>query len=514
MATQTRSYKQSIIPPFLANGLMIAVLASFLLAGAYTGYLFYHVVKRVVKETVARTNMTTIPYVDLSLPLAALPITGAEGGPVILPPRGSATGPTGITGVPLPNYEQDDRVNILLLGIDSRPTESIARSDTMILVTIDPSAKTAGMLSIPRDLYVYIPGYGEDRINKAYFFGEKDDYPGGGPALAMKTIQETLGVPIHFYAQVDFQGFRDAVDTLGGIDIYVPETIDDPNFPDDDFGYDPLYIEAGQHTLNGHDALRYARTRVTPGSDFSRAWRQQAVLFAIRDKALQLNMVSKVPELWSTMDNTVETNLQLVDIVELSQLAREIDPDNIKTAVIDQKMTIDHRTETGALVLLPVEDKIQALVDEIFESPQQPQGPTQAEIEAAATEAAQAAALQEEEQRWEEMKLFISQENARVIVQNGTATPDLASPVALYLKEQGFNVTRFGLADAAYPHTVIVVYDDRKQYTLQVLTALFEVEPENVRRSPSLKSEVDFRVLVGDDFDLELPPDPIAVVEE
>ena len=97
----------------------------------------------------------------------------------------------------------------------------------MILVTVDPNTKTAGMLSIPRDLWVSIPGYDEDRINKAYFLAQRDNYPGSGPALAMRTVQYNLGVPVHFYAQIDFEGFRQIVDTLGGIDIYVPETIDD-----------------------------------------------------------------------------------------------------------------------------------------------------------------------------------------------------------------------------------------------------------------------------------------------
>jgi LCP family protein required for cell wall assembly len=370
------------------------------------------------------------------------------------------------------------------------------------------------MLSIPRDLWVSIPGYDEDRINKAYFLGDKNGYPGGGPALAMKTVQYNLGVPVHFYAQIDFDGFRQIVDTLGGIDIYVPQTIDDPKFPDNNYGYDPFYIEAGQHTLDGQGALKYARTRATPGADFSRAKRQQAVLLAIKDKALQLNMVPKIPELWNTMAGTFETNLELIDIVELSQLADEIDPDSIQTAVLDHTYTYDYVVpDTGAQVLIPYRDKIRALIDEMFAEtkPIGEEGPSQAEIEAieaAQTAQAQARAqeIEQNAQRQEEIKAFLVQEDARLVVQNGTNIPGLASQTALYLKQQGFNILQFGPADAnTYPHTVIVVYNEEKVYTLQVLAALFEVDEENVRRSPNLKSDVDFRVIIGSDFDLSGP---------
>lgn len=517
MATHTKTYKQpSALPPFIVNGLMAGVVGIFLLVGAYTGYLFYHVVKNTVKEIASRTNLpTTVPYIDLALPLAALPLTGDGSVPLALPIRGGETGATGVTGVPLPDYEQKERVNILLLGIDKRPDESIARTDTMILVTVDPNTKTAGMLSIPRDLWVSVPGYYEDRINKAFFLGEQDKYPGGGPALAMKTIQYNLGVPIHFYVQVDFHGFEQIVDTLGGIDVYVSETIDDPTYPDNNYGYDPFYIEAGQHTLNGYNALRYARTRHTPGSDFSRARRQQQVLMAIRDKALQLGMVPKIPELWNTMAGTVETDLQLVDIVELAQLADEIDTGNIKSAVIDHTMTLDYIADTGAQVLLPLRDKIKVVIDEMFAQTEPvQQGPSQAEVEAAQQAQAEARAqeIAEQAKRQEEIRAFLAQENARLVVQNGTNISSLGTLTADYLRQQGFNIFQFGQADATtYSQSVIVVYNDSKIYTLQVLAALFEVSEENIRRSPNLESDVDFRVIVGSNFEL---PSPIPLTTD
>ena len=517
MATKTKSHKQIAVPPFLARGLVLSMMVVFLLGGAYVGYLFYFA----VKDAVASAKLPPLPYVDLSLPLAALPLTGDDSLPLVLPVvRGGETGATGVTGVPLPDYEQKERVNILLLGIDKRPDEKFSRTDTMILVTVDPNSKTAGMLSVPRDLWVSIPGYDEDRVNKAYFFGDRDGYPGGGPALAMKTVQYNLGVPVHFYAQIDFEGFRQIIDTLGGIEIYVPQTIDDPTFPDNNYGYDPFYVEEGYHTLDGYNALRYARTRATPGADFSRAKRQQAVLLAIKDKALQLNMIPKIPELWNTMSGAFETNVELIDVLELSQLADEIDPDSIQTEVIDTNFTYDYIVpDTGAQVLIPLRDKIRTLIDDIFAETKAPAGPSQAELEAMAAATAQAQAraqeIEQNAQRQEEIKAYLTQEEARLVVQNGTNVPGLASQTALFLKQQGFNILQFGPADTnTYPHTVIVVYDEDKVYTLQVLAALFEVEEENIRRSPNLKSDVDFRVIIGSDFDLSGPQSLTAGAEE
>jgi len=524
MATQTQSYKHDIIPPWLSQGLVIGMIFIFLLGGAYTGYLFYYVVKNAVKDVANRTNLpASVPYVELALPIGPVPIIGEqpEAPSLIVPAQGSSTvveAASGSTEAPVPGPQIQGRVNILLLGIDKRPDEVYARTDTMILVTLDPNTNQAGMLSVPRDLWVSIPGYDEDRVNKAHFLGDQYGYPGGGPALAMKTVQYNLGVPVHAFVKVDFDGFRNIVDTLGGIELDVPETIDDPTYPDNNYGYDPFYIEAGQHTLDGYDALRYARTRATPGSDFSRAERQQQVLLAIRDKGLQLNMLPKIPELWSSMSSTVETSLSLVDILELAKLASAVDTGNIQSAVIGPSMTIDYTVpDTGARVLLPRREKIRTLIDEMFveSEPAAPveaqvaaeaEAPAQVDAEAESTVQAQQRAeeIQQQAERQQEIKQFLTQEDARLVVQNGTATPNLASQTALYLKQQGFNIFQHGTADnSTYEHTVIVVYNENKTFTLDVLKAIFNVDEENIRRSPNLKSDLDFRVIIGSDYELQ-----------
>jgi LCP family protein required for cell wall assembly len=274
MAIKSKQYKQSIVPALVINGLITGLMLVFLVGGAYVGFVFYHS----VKEAVIKAKLPGFNPVNFSLPemVAALPLTGNSDNLAIGLPVAALGDQVGGAdpNETAPGALPQERINILLLGVDKRPDETYSRTDTMMLVTVDPIAKTAGMLSIPRDLWVSIPGYEEDRINKAYFLAQRDKYPGGGPALAMKTVQYNLGVPVHYYAQVDFTGFEKIIDTLDVIDIYVPETIDDPTFPDANYGYDPFYIEEGQHHLNGHEAMRYARTRHT-SSDFSRAARQQ-----------------------------------------------------------------------------------------------------------------------------------------------------------------------------------------------------------------------------------------------
>lgn len=178
------------------------------------------------------------------------------------------------------------------MGIDQRcDEEGPAHTDTMMVLTIDPVGLSAAMLSLPRDLWVEIPNFGVDRINQANYYGEIYEYPGGGQALAVQTVEALLGVPIDYYVAVNFDAFVEVVDLIGGIDIDVPEAIDDPDYPDQCYGYDPFSIAAGEQQLDGEAALKYARTRATFGGDVDRAGRQQAVILAVRQKIFDLNSI-------------------------------------------------------------------------------------------------------------------------------------------------------------------------------------------------------------------------------
>jgi polyisoprenyl-teichoic acid--peptidoglycan teichoic acid transferase len=316
----------------------------------------------------------------------------------------------------------------------------------------------------------------------------------------MKTVQYNLGVPVHFYVRVDFSGFQRIIDTLGGIDVDVPHVIDDPKYPDDTYGYDPFHVEAGLQHLDGASALKYARTRATLGADFDRARRQQQVLLAILDQALAIGVVPKIPELWTTMAGTVQTDLQLVDILELAKLADRIRSQSIQTAVIDHTMTVDYKTETGAQVLLPVREKIRPLIDQMFSSSRPVAAPTPTPDPAVQARAREE--MEKENQRRVEVAEALQKEGARVVVQNGTSQPDLETKSAQYLRDQGLNVVQFGPADRTdYPRTVIVDYTG-KTFAIQVLTEIFNVAQANIRRSPILKSDVDVRVIIGADFNM------------
>lgn len=249
-------------------------------------------------------------------------------------------------------WDGKNRVSILLMGIDQRcDEEGPAHTDTMMVLTIDPVGLSAAMLSLPRDLWVEIPNFGVDRINQANYYGEIYEYPGGGQALAVQTVEALLGVPIDYYVAVNFDAFVEVVDLIGGIDIDVPEAIDDPDYPDQCYGYDPFSIAAGEQQLDGEAALKYARTRATFGGDVDRAGRQQAVILAVRQKIFDLNsipqLIAQAPQLWQTSQENVRTNMTLDEAIQLALLVQDIPRESIRTAVLDFNYVYNETTPDG-----------------------------------------------------------------------------------------------------------------------------------------------------------------------
>lgn len=261
-------------------------------------------------------------------------------------------------------WQSGERVTVLLLGADTRPEQrgfTRPRTDSIMLLMIDPALEVASVLSIPRDLYVDIPGYGLNRINTAYVFGGGD--------LAMQTIEYNFGVRVNYYALVEFDAFTTMIDEIGGIDIYVPYTIYDDTYPDMDYGYDPFYIEQGMQHLDGETALKYARTRHTD-NDFYRAQRQQDLLMAVRDRVLSLDMlprlIQRAPVLYGTLSNSIQTNMTLDTMTSLAQLAKDVPRENIRSGVIDSEYSMSYTTPEGAMVLVPNRSEIGFLLNEVF----------------------------------------------------------------------------------------------------------------------------------------------------
>jgi LCP family protein required for cell wall assembly len=217
---------------------------------------------------------------------------------------------------------------------------------------------------------VIIPGIGRDRINTAFVYGSAGNNPAGGAELAKQTVEYNLGVPVHHYVMVDFNAVTQGIDAIGGIDVNVPTEIYDPTFPNMDYGYDPLYIAAGLQHFDGTTALKYARTR-HQDNDFNRARRQQQVVMATRDKVLGLGigeMIDQAPTLFQQLSQSFRTDLSLNDIVSLGKAASEIPSENIRNEVIDHNYVTNYRTEMGASVLIPINDLIAPLLQEMFYS--------------------------------------------------------------------------------------------------------------------------------------------------
>jgi LCP family protein required for cell wall assembly len=266
------------------------------------------------------------------------------------------------------------RVTILLLGIDQREVEDGPwRTDTMIVFTVDPATHTAGMLSIPRDLWVTIPGYEvEGKINTAHFIGDAQDYPGGGPALALATVQRTLDIPVQYYVRLNFTAFERIIDLIGGVMVCVEQPIDDPLYPDAGFGYEPLYIPAGCQNMDGRLALKYARARHTPLGDFDRARRQQQVILAVRDKVTRADMLPTVIEqagpLLDALGDSLRTNLSPEQLIELARLGAAIDPANIQALTVEPSMTLTFRAPTDPPqdALLPIAAEMRKVRDRLL----------------------------------------------------------------------------------------------------------------------------------------------------
>ncbi|MBA2278141.1 MAG: LCP family protein, partial [Chloroflexia bacterium] len=247
-----------------------------------------------------------------------VPVLNTAGTPVLAPVP---------TEFAEPSWDGEERLTILLLGVD-KPAGGAARTDTIILVNIDPVAKQAAMLAIPRDTKVVIPGYGIDKINAAFALGEYNKVSGGGAGLTMRTIEANFGIPVHHFAQIDFAGFVRVVDTVGGINVDVPYPIKDDAYPGENFTYQRVYFPAGWQRLNGAQALQFARTRHADG-DAQRSVRQQQVLLALRDQAVGLDLLPKLPTLIDDFGDSVRTDLGKEDAVRLARVGAEIPRDQI-----------------------------------------------------------------------------------------------------------------------------------------------------------------------------------------
>ncbi len=264
-------------------------------------------------------------------------------------------------------------INILLLGSDRRPSSTSFRTDVLIIVSIHPEKGAVAMLSIPRDLYVYLPGYSMQRINTAFSLGETIGYPGGGPGLLVDTIRYNLGIRIDHFARVEMDGFSRIVDTLGGVEVSVTcsyrdwrlkEPYLDPNLAQN---WRLHTVPAGVIQMDGDLALWYARSR-SLSSDFDRSRRQQEVLRAIYRQVLSFDLIPQLPALYSELRETLTTDLGLGDLLTLGPLSARISSADIRSRFIGRDEVTSWRIPvSGAQVLVPRPESLQVLLAAAFD---------------------------------------------------------------------------------------------------------------------------------------------------
>jgi polyisoprenyl-teichoic acid--peptidoglycan teichoic acid transferase len=279
-----------------------------------------------------------------------------------------------------PQVERGERVNILLVGIDSAPTRTTQLTDTMLVVSLDPVGGKSAMVSVPRDLYgVPLPdgrAY-NNKLNSLMAVAESHpaDYPLGGVGTLKKAIGDLLGIKIHYFAAINLLGFKQAVDSIGGVDIVVQRAINDPTYFDVERNLKTgFYLQAGPHHLDGATALAFVRSRKGIGdNDFTRADRQQQLLAAMRAKLTAQNLLLVLPGLLDAVKSTIATDVPSDRIPDLAQAVQDADMSNLRRIVLQPPdyMTADPHSSAG-YILIPNLPAIRAIGEDLLAN----KGPT------------------------------------------------------------------------------------------------------------------------------------------
>ncbi len=398
---------------------------------------------------------------------------------------------------------EEDRINILLLGIGGKGHDGGNLTDTIIIASYKPSTNQATMMSIPRDLLVPIPGYGWRKINNLYSIAEYND-PGTGGDYAKQIISQIFGLQIPYYTRIDFNGFEEVVDLVGGIDVAVPNTLSDYQYPvsgkedyPDNQRYEHLLIEEGEHHFDGNTALKYVRSRHAAGeegSDFARAARQQLVIDAFMSKILSFSTLlqpGKIKKIVNNVEENVDTNLSIDEMVAFAKLARNYknseDRPEIINVVLDNKAEgpLQAANYNGAFVLEPKVDdysELKFMAQNIFhpelkfERPTSPSGLPRVTLETPVK----------------------STEEVTIEIQNGTFVKGLARANEEKLTELGYAVIEISNSEKQdYSQTVIYDLSNGKfPSTLDFLAGNYT---DNIVTSIPLgiSSEADILVILG-----------------
>ena len=390
-----------------------------------------------------------------------------------------AAAPTAIPApVELIDRRGFDLINVLLMGNDGEITDDgFIRTDTMIVVSLNRTTGTVSMLSLPRDLYVYIPGWTMQRLNLAYIHGEAVGWTDGGFGLLRQTIFYNLGINVHYYAMVSLEGFTAIVNAVGGVNVSVDCAIQNlpligaevPNEAirvNDDGEY---ALPVGYYDMTGAEALWYARARDT-NSDFDRGARQQQILRAVWRRARDNGLLNSVPQLWNEALPYIETNLTLEDLLPLIPFAANLNTNEIESYTFARLYhTTPWTPPDGSNVQLPNPEQVRELMIDFYSPPTESQ---------------------------------IASEQATVRVYNGTTIPNLDIVAADRLNWEGIAAIPMGQADRTdYTNTSIIDYSGRsKGSSLAELVDTLNIAPEGIVPQPDAAREVDFEVILGSTY--------------
>lgn len=379
--------------------------------------------------------------------------------------------------------EDDGRVNILLLGFGGKGHQGAYLTDTMIVASLKPATKEVAMISVPRDLFVDIPGYGYRKINNAFAFGETEGVDGGGESLAQATVQSVLGIPIHYYAWVDFTGFEKILDDVDGITVNVDQSFVDYSYPTLDYGYQTVKFTEGNQTMDGETALKYVRSRHGTngeGSDFARSKRQQKVILAVKEKFSGLGTLtnpSKINAVLNDLATHMKTNLQLWEISKIAKLYNDVSQEQIVTKVLDNGsdgLLVSDHTQDGAYILRPKagwEDfsDIQYTAQNIFEV------------------------------------TALAREEATIAVFNGTGQEGLATSTANDLESLDYTIKKVGNTSAQVSTTIYDLSGGTKPKSVAALQekiggTVQTTPPASIEALIATEPPVDIVIVLGSDF--------------
>jgi len=397
---------------------------------------------------------------------------------VLLPPSVKKEG--ALPATTSPSASLSPSVQILLLGTDERPDEySPPRTDTLILLSFNPDTGGVGMISMPRDLWVPIAGLNTpSKINTAYLQGELQGYPGGGPQLVKDTVSSFVGRPVDYFVRVNFDGFRQLIDLIGGVTVDVPYTIHDEEYPTADYGVETFHLEAGTHQLDGETALKYARTRHSD-SDYGRARRQQELIRAVVDQITAAGslpqLLSRVPQLLTTMQGSLQTDLPVTLAIELARRFQSTHSGDTQQLVLDNRYGEETFSSEGAWILLPDRARVRTALNAFFAAIETPPGTQKPALTDPAA--------------------------IRIEVLNGTAQPGAAARTAQLLNQQGWQVAAIGDADRSdYLQTVVINYGVTAPVAARLLGDL-QLDPEQAQiNGLDGSTPVEVRIVVGRDL--------------